>query len=455
MAPVTSAVEQLLALIDGKDPYQYRLRDVRDLQLAAANERFEATRTHLPVLATRADDTETKRIDSSQDILPLFFSDKTYKSYPDSFVSEKNWKALGRWLDALSLKTGAADVDVDGVDTIDEWLARLRAAGHVVYTSSGTSGKCSLFQVNAADRDMDYRNFLAAWKWTTGAVPDQNRPVFALFPTRGSHRMMDALGRLAADFGRPGAIHFLSDDELRVADMNSLALLRRAVATGTAAPSEVRVFEQQTQERQAVIGQAMNRMAEAVILHQSEPAMFLGVWPSVFALAQATQARGLTGGAHPDSVMLAAGGTKGVTLPPDYREQVQKILLDFPRHLSIYGMAELTSLLPACSSGRYHCPPWVIPFVLNAEGDALVEPVDGRLIGRLAFFDLTLEGHWGALISGDRGTFHLDPCQCGCSSPSLDDDVVRYIDLPGGDDKVSCAGTVDAYVRGFVGDGER
>ena len=31
-------------------------------------------------------------------------------------------------------------------------------------------------------------------------------------------------------------------------------------------------------------------------------------------------------------------------------------------------------------------------------------------------------------------------------------DVVRYKDLPGGDDKLSCAGTIDAYVRGEIAD---
>jgi len=38
------------------------------------------------------------------------------------------------------------------------------------------------------------------------------------------------------------------------------------------------------------------------------------------------------------------------------------------------------------------------------------------------------------------------PCACGVKSPSIRDNVVRYSDLEG-DDKISCSGTVDAYVR--------
>jgi hypothetical protein len=30
-------------------------------------------------------------------------------------------------------------------------------------------------------------------------------------------------------------------------------------------------------------------------------------------------------------------------------------------------------------------------------------------------------------------------------------EVARYRDLPEGDDKLSCAGQVDTYIRGFVG----
>jgi hypothetical protein len=67
--------------------------------------------------------------------------------------------------------------------------------------------------------------------------------------------------------------------------------------------------------------------------------------------------------------------------------------------------------------------------------------------GRAAFFDLAVGGRWGGVISGDRIRIDYGRCACGRQGPTIDSDIVRYRDLPGGD-KITCAGTIDAYVRG-------
>ncbi len=66
----------------------------------------------------------------------------------------------------------------------------------------------------------------------------------------------------------------------------------------------------------------------------------------------------------------------------------------------------------------------------------------------LLFFDLSVDGRWGGVITGDRISIDFSPCACGARSPSIRDDITRYADLEG-DDKIGCAGTVDAYVRGM------
>jgi hypothetical protein len=112
-------------------------------------------------------------------------------------------------------------------------------------------------------------------------------------------------------------------------------------------------------------------------------------------------------------------------------------------------MQELQSGMPRCQKGnRYHLPPWVVPLLLNKEGDALV-PINGETEGRAAFFDLSLGGRWGGVISGDKISIDFSPCACGATGPSIRDNIVRYADLEG-DDKIGCAGTVDAYVRGVA-----
>ena len=51
------------------------------------------------------------------------------------------------------------------------------------------------------------------------------------------------------------------------------------------------------------------------------------------------------------------------------------------------------------------------------------------------------------VISGDKIMVDYGRCECGSNSPSIRDNITRYSDLPGGD-KISCSGTIDAYVRG-------
>jgi hypothetical protein len=62
---------------------------------------------------------------------------------------------------------------------------------------------------------------------------------------------------------------------------------------------------------------------------------------------------------------------------------------------------------------------------------------------------LSLDGRWGGVISGDKISIDFSPCACGNKGPSIRDDIARYADLEG-DDKIGCAGTVDAYVRGLA-----
>ncbi|OBH10424.1 hypothetical protein [Mycobacterium sp. E1747] len=447
---VGSAVQDLLERIDAQDPFDYQLEDVYGLQFAAANERLASARSVMPLVDRRASDCGITRIDAVHDIIPLLFSDATYKSYPESFLAQGRWKALATWLDALSTKSGAADVDFSGVDNLDGWLTRLREAGHYVYVSTGTSGRCSIFQVDEVDRDRDVRNFAALWRWA-GLEPNANHPVIMLVPKRGFHRMMDSFGRQAVAFGRQGAVFYLGDEGVPVSEMNAIGRLRREMAAGAAPPSEVEKFERRAAQRQAAMGAQIADLTDAVIRHSREPIMFIGVWTTLFFLLQAAKQRGWDGGVHPDSVVLSGGGRKGVDVPDDYQDQVRTALgIPGSRYFELYGMSELLSIYPRCTAGRYHLPPWVIAMVLDDEGENLIAPQAGRAEGRLAFFDLSLEGHWGALVSGDRGVVNLAGCPCGRPSPAVEEGVTRYADLPGGDDKVSCAGTIDAYLRGML-----
>jgi len=72
----------------------------------------------------------------------------------------------------------------------------------------------------------------------------------------------------------------------------------------------------------------------------------------------------------------------------------------------------------------------------------------GSLDHRFAFIDLLVEGRWGGLVTGDQVTIDFSPTERGVRTPVIRA-VDRYKDLPG-DDKATCAGTIDAYVRGAL-----
>ena len=76
-----------------------------------------------------------------------------------------------------------------------------------------------------------------------------------------------------------------------------------------------------------------------------------------------------------------------------------------------------------------------------AAGNGLVE-------GRMALFDLLTDSRWGGLISGDKVTLDFTTAD-GFAGP-LVRSVARYQDLEEGEDKLTCAGTIDSYVRGAV-----
>ena len=157
---------------------------------------------------------------------------------------------------------------------------------------------------------------------------------------------------------------------------------------------------------------------------------------------------------NPENMMYIGGGLKREQLPDNYREFCRETFnIPENRNFVLYGMQEIGSVAVRCPHGRYHAPPWLVCLPLNKEGDQLLpmgaDAAGGEVQGRAGFFDLSLDGRWGGVISGDRIDLSFAPCACGAATPSITDNIVRYADLEG-DDKIGCAGTIDAYVRGMA-----
>ena len=142
---------------------------------------------------------------------------------------------------------------------------------------------------------------------------------------------------------------------------------------------------------------------------------------------------------------------KGIALPPDYQAQVDRFYGDVVR-TSGYGMTEMAQMTVRCEARRYHRAPGLIALVLDGPGERLLteaDAVDGKVEGRFAFLDLSFEGRWGGMISGDRVTMDFGRCPCGRNGPTILETITRWAP-PGQDDHIGCAGTIDAYVRGAL-----
>jgi hypothetical protein len=142
----------------------------------------------------------------------------------------------------------------------------------------------------------------------------------------------------------------------------------------------------------------------------------------------------------------------GVELPADHVAQITAMLnVDRARFVQFYSMQEINLGLPSCVEGRYHLRSDLVLLVLDEPGEALAPVSDGQAEGRAAFFDLSVDGRWGGTISGDRIRADVGTCPCGRPGPTVFPDIVRFANLADAD-KITCAGTMDTYVRGFIGE---
>ena len=113
------------------------------IQLAGLQKRFRELAPKLPALAKLAADQGIHEINTLDDAAPLLFPHTVYKSYPLSFIEKCQFDKLTKWLSRLTT-VDVSGVDTQGVETIDEWIARVEAATDInLVHTFGTTGKLS------------------------------------------------------------------------------------------------------------------------------------------------------------------------------------------------------------------------------------------------------------------------------------------------------------------------
>jgi hypothetical protein len=443
----------LLDMIEEPDTaYDQPWADLASLRLQAADDLFRERREQIPLLASRADEAGVDKIQDFEDLVPLLFAHTAYKSYPPSFYERGRWDRMLQWLGSLSVED-VSGVDVEGVTNVDEWLERLWDAGHAVIATSGSSGKVSFLNQTMADRARKVRHFGRTSGWPF-ARADGDHVYFWLGPSSGRTSAVEAFLANAENWGRPGEVHALSDEPLLISEVSTSAAFRTRMANGTATPDEIAEVERRGAAKAARVRVDLLGFADRIVAHRHQPIFVSGMWAQHLTIIERARELGVGDGEfHPASVIGAGGGVKGVSLPPDYKEQVERFYGDVVR-FTVYGMTELAQPLPRCEAGRYHAAPGLIMLPLDATGERLLtaaDAVDGVVRARFGFLDLAVDGRWGGLITGDQVTVDFaDRCPCGRHGPTLLDDIGRFTQA-GESDHIGCAGTIDAYIRGAAG----
>lgn len=446
-----SAADELVALVDTENSFDYDPAAILPRQLAAIDERFQDRVQKIKLLQNRAEAGGIRAVRTMADVVPLLFAHTAYKSYPESWLVDGKWDRMGRWLDTVSTRR-VEPLDTSDVQGLDDWLQRLEGQGHYVSCSSGTTGKCAMMNATAGDLAFSGHSLLRALIWQ-GLAPSRDRQMISMGQVASTPRN-SATGRpMAEAVSRPGTAPIApAGPPITIGGIVEMVVLRKKMAEGTAKPAEIAHYEAQAAEREKAMASVVEQAADILIAHRHEKLHIMGLFGPLYQAAELVRARGYSAkDFSPENTGFVSGGLKRVQAPPNYREIVCETLNLTPERMhQTYGMQELNTNAPRCRCGRYHLAPWVLMLPLDEAGESLIEPpASGEFDARAAFFDLSLDGRWGGVISGDKIRVSYERCACGARSPSIHQDIHRYADLAGGD-KIACSGTIDAYVRGIA-----
>ena len=447
-----AAVERLTGLVAAEDRYNHSSEALRKAQIAAINERFQERRNAIKLLGHRAGEANIQSVRSLEDAVQLLFPHTAYKSYPESWLSDERWDRLGKWMDTVS-SYRVPPQDRSQIKDMDDWIEKLQGQGFNVSCSSGTTGKSAMLVASNKDLEWCRKEAVAAYSWGSGVKPARDRRMFGLAAVAYVPRNVATGEAYTAALQDPNFERFnYPVPPITVGGLTQMVVLRKAIADGTAKPGDLQKFDAISAVRQKAVDDAVGIAARALIEARRSKLHLTGLWLGLYNVAKAVRDLGYSAkDFNPENTIYVGGGLKRAKLPDDYREFVYATFNIQPeRNYQNYSMQELHSGMPRCQKGeRYHVPPWVVPLLLNKNGDALLPMTTGEHEGRAAFFDLSVDGRWGGVISGDKISIDYSPCACGHKGPTVRDNITRYADLEG-DDKIGCAGTVDAYVRGVA-----
>lgn len=418
-----NAVDTLTTMIDDPKRFEYSSKDLHELQVAAIDERLQECANKIKYLEILVDRTGVSSVSTLGDIVPLLFSNSFYKNYAGNFIRDGKWDIMTTWVRYMS-KYPTNDINLDNIKDIDEWIQRMFEIGHCLTTTSGTSTVPAILSSSLKDLEWLNKDCIQTDIWAAGVYPEQNRYQIQATPTYTSPKnvaIRDA--RITALCNPADPVWHFPSSPISVAGLLKTTTLRSKIRHGNATDDEIEQFEKMNSDRQAELDRAYILTAEHMIERRHDLLDIAGMWTGLYAIAKIVRDRGY--GAkdfNPDNTIYAGGGLKGTSLPDDYQEFVSETFnISSEKYYTVYSMQELNSKMPSCKHGHYHIPPWVVPMIVEVDASKLIDydPTSGTYSGRAAFFDLSIDGRWGGVVTGDQVTINFNRCSCGNNSPTI------------------------------------
>lgn len=433
-----------------EDLYAIPREEREKLQLEAVRINFARLRDRVPALKKLADRQGVDRIDKLEDVLPVCFDHRVLKNYPIQIIENRDFVKLTAWLNKLTVHD-LTRVDLSGIKTIEQWLDRLDSFGMLVTYSSGTTGKLS-FVPRSLDEFGPWKfHFYNIARASVGVDPwTTHLPTF--FPGyRGGHQTMLKMMSMFNMEMAGGAEHYhtLYDSHIP-ADLMALSG-RLQAAEDRGEIERLGLDPDLLEQRQQMLEQGRRRdqdmevwFGKIIKEFKGQRVKIGGTFADLYRVAKTGLDQGIRCEFAPGSVLTGGGGMKGYKDAPDDWEDQVKEFFGIAKLGNQYGFSECIGNAPMCDHGFFHFLPYSVPLLMDSEGNAL--PREGVQTGRLVLVDPIPSSYWGGFISGDEVTMHWEEdCPCGWGGPRVAKTIRRFSEKEGGDDKITCAGSQQAY----------
>ena len=394
------------------------------LQLEALRARFAALRGPLPPLAALASTQNITDIASLDAAASLLYPHDFFKTYPEQLLIEGNFAPMTGWLSRLTV-SDLSSVQDRNFTTMDDWLDALDNETPLeMYHSSGTTGRLSFYPRGKAEVATQYqhsRMIMSEWYLPERLNPDDRN--FALFwPAHAFGRSaILRMGRMWAELACADLADFhallptaLSAD-YHYHVMRTRNMAAQGFAFGPVASDYVGARLDEAEALHHAVPQRIETMIDIMAsLDGGKRVMLAGGPANIHAMVVAGLARGLSGIAQPGSIVRPIGGFKNAQEIATAETDAIR-LLGPAIYCNGFGMTELTTGFNQCANGRYHVPPWIVPYVFDPVSGELL-PREGVQRGRSGFMDLMPQSYWAGVISADSVEMSWHSCACGRAS---------------------------------------